>query len=253
MKRIAVFAFAALISSWLSAQDRPQLYNSSFDIWSKSGGAWYLYPKNAPESQRVWDTPNPGTRIVGVNLVTPEYKHVAVQGPGKAAARLESRKVAWAFVGGNLYNGRYVRAVELKGVETELGAPFSGRPKSLKGFYHYIPKIINYTKDPSEKLIGKMDEGLIEVLLMDWDKPLKQVSHKDGFIDPVNDPHIVARAYIILDKATTGYVPFEVPFVYKNGKTPHYAAFAVTASRFADIQTGAVGSVLYIDEFEFAY
>ena len=253
MKKIFLMTAALCFASGLFAQGGRQLYNFSFDTWSKSGGAWYLYPKDAPAAQKVWDTPNPGTSSLGINLVKPEYEYVAVTGPGKAAVRLESRKVAWAFIAGNLYNGHYIRSVELKGVETELGAPFTGRPKGLKGYYHYIPKKINYTKDPSEEMLGRMDEGMIEVLLMDWSAPRRQVSHKDGFLDPVNDPHIVGRAYIYLKKGTSGYVPVEIPFVYKNGKTPSYAVFTVSSSRFGDTQTGASGSVLYVDEFEFTY
>ena len=253
MKRTLVLFATLLLSVGLFAQTGPQLYNMGFDTWSRSGGVWYLGPKGTPASQRVWDSPNPGTGILGINLATPEYEHVAVPGKGKAAARLESRRVAWAFIGGNLYNGHYVRAVELTGVETVLGTPFNGRPKSLKGYYHYIPKIINHARAPMEKMEGKMDEGLIEVLLMDWKEPYTQISHKTGFIDPESDPHIVARAYIYLKNGTSGYVPFEIPFVYRSGKTPSYAVFTITSSRFGYCQTGASGSVLYLDEFEFTY
>ncbi|MBR3076269.1 MAG: PCMD domain-containing protein [Bacteroidales bacterium] len=252
MRRLLLL-FALLASASAFAQGGPQLYNSGFDTWSKIGGAWYPYSKNAPVSQRIWDTPNPGTSKLGINSTTPEYEHVAVPGPGKAAARIESRKLAWAFVAGNLYNGHFVRAVELQGVETVLGAPFTARPKSLKGYYHYIPKRINHAKAPMDNMEGRMDEGLIEVLFMDWDKPYTQISHKDGFLDAEKDPHIVGRAYLLLKKSTSGYVPFEIPVVYRNGKTPRYAVFTITPSRFGGFQTGASGSVLYVDEFSFAY
>ena len=250
-----LFSAALMLLSFFTAaaQGGPQLYNMGFDVWSKSGGVWHLYEKGAPASRRVWDSPNPGTAKLGANLATPEYEHVAVPGPGKAAARLESRKVAWAFVGGNLFNGRYVRAVELAGVETELGTPFNGRPKRLKGYYHYIPKRISTSKASDGSMVGKMDEGLIEVLLMDWSKPYTQISHKTGFIDPATDPHVIGRAYLVIRKGTSGYVPFDIPFEYRSNKTPSYASFTVTASRFGDTQTGGAGSVLYIDEFSFVY
>ena len=252
MRKLLILA-ALLMSARLHAQGGPQLYNMGFDIWSKSGGIWYLGPKGTPAGNRVWDTPNPGTGKFGRNLATPDYEHVAVSGPGKAAARLESRNVAWAFVAGNLYTGHYVGVVELSGVETELGAPFKARPKGLKGYYHYIPKAINRTKEPMKHMEGKTDEAIIEVLLMDWDQPFRQITHKTGFIDPEKDPHIVGRAYIYIKKGTSGYVPFEIPFEYRSGKTPSYAAFTISASRFGYVQTGASGSVLYVDEFEFVY
>lgn len=247
---IAIFL---MLSAGLWAQSGPQLYNMSFDTWTKSGGAWYLCPKDTPASKRVWDSANPGTSKLGMNLAAPDYDHVAVKGKGKAAARLESSKVVWAFVAGNLYNGHYVKAVDLVGVETELGTPFNGRPKSLKGYYHYIPQKINHAKAPRENLKGKTDEAIIDVILMDWSQPYKQISHKTGFINPDTDPHVIARAHLIIKKGTSGYVPFEIPFIYRNDKTPSYAAFTISASRFGDNQTGASGSVLYVDEFEFTY
>ena len=253
MRKFLLVFVLVLLAASAYAQKGPQLYNMSFDTWSKSGGAWYLYYKDAPASKRIWDSGNPGTSILGSNLTTPEYDHVAVRGKGKAAARMESKMVAWAFVAGNLYSGRYVRAVDLAGVETELGAPFNGRPKGLKGYYHYIPKKINHVKAPRENQKGNMDEAIIDVLLMDWSQPYRQISHKTGFIDPDKDSHVIARAHLIIKKGTSGYVPFEIPFIYRNDKTPSYAAFTISASRFGDNQTGASGSVLYVDEFEFTY
>lgn len=255
MKKVFPLAFllVLLCSAGLYAQGGPQLYNMSFDTWSKSGGAWYLYAKDAPASQRIWDSANTGMSKVGMSSMTPEYEHLAVPGPGKAAARIESRKVAWAFIAGNIYNGRFVRAVDLSGVETELGAPFKARPKALRGYYHYVPKRINYAKAPREDMKGKMDEAVVEVILTDWSKPYRQISNKDGFIDADTDPHVIGKATKVIKKGTSGYVAFEVPFEYRSGKTPSYVSFTISASRFGDSQTGASGSVLYVDEFEFVY
>ncbi len=253
MKRLLSLSAALFLFAGLWAQTGPQLYNMGFDTWSKSGGIWYPCPKDTPAAKRVWDSPNPGTGKLGMNLATPEYEHVAVPGKGRAAARLESRKMAWAFVAGNLYNGHFVKTVELSGVETELGAPFKGRPRGLKGYYHYIPKKINNAKAPMAHMQGKMDEGIIDVILVDWNQPYRQITHKTGFIDPENDPHVIAHASIVIGKGTSGYVPFEIPFEYKNGKTPSYVLFTVSASRFGYCQTGAAGTVLYVDEFAFTY
>lgn len=254
MRRFVSFVAGLLLGLPLLAQGSgPQLYNMGFDVWSKKGGVWHLYSQEDPASKRVWDTANSGLGKLGINSVTPEYKHVAVVGEGKAACRMESRKVAWAFVSGNVYNGRFVKVVELKGVETLLGAQFSGRPKSLSGYYHYIPKKINHAEDPLKHLLGKQDEAIIEVILMDWDKQYRQVSHVDGFIDSDNDPHIIARANVVIRKGTSGYVHFDAPFEYRNGKTPRYACFTIASSRHGGQGTGASGSVLYVDEFQFNY
>ncbi|MBO7604622.1 MAG: PCMD domain-containing protein [Bacteroidales bacterium] len=242
-----------LVAFSLRAQSGPQLYNMSLDTWSKQGGVWRLYAKDAPASKRIWDTANPGLGKLGINSTTPEYEHVAVKGEGKAAARIESKKVAWAFVSGSLFNGRFVKLVDMAGVETELGTPFSSRPKTLSGYYHYKPGKINFTDDAHEAFMGRADEALIEVLLMDWDKPQKQVSHIDGFIDSDTDPHVIGRAQLIIKKGTSGYVHFDVPFEYRSGKTPHYIMFSIASSRLGGSGTGASGSVLYVDEFELGY
>ena len=239
-----------LLCAALYAQGGPQLSNMAFDQWHKSKGVWYPFAEGAAP---IWDTGNAGLHKVGLSCATPEYEHVAVKGKGKAAARLESRKLAWAFIAGNLFNGRFIRLIDMKGVETELGAPFSGRPKTLKGYYHYIPKNINFSKEPYKNMEGKPDEALIEVILTDWDKPYRQISHIDGFIDPENDPHIIGIASTKIKKGTKGYVEFELPFTYRSGKTPKYAVFTISASRFGAWDTGASGSVLYVDEFSFTY
>ena len=230
-----------------------QLYNMGFDYWSKSGGVWRLYEKDAPSSQRIWDSANPGLSKLGINSTTPEYEHLAVEGEGKAAARIESKKVPFAFIAGSIFCGHYIRLVDMEGVESDLGAPFTARPKALSGYYHYKPRKINNSDTLHENQMGKTDEALIEVLLMDWDKPLRQVSHIDGFIDSEKDPHIIGRAQLIVKRGTEGYVPFEVPFVYRNGKTPRYVSFIITSSRYGGWKTGASGSVLYVDEFGFKY
>ncbi len=247
------FILSAVLSTSLSAQGGPQLYNMNFDSWNKSGGVWWLYEKDAPAARKIWDTANPGLAKLGINSTTPEYDHVAVSGPGKAAARIESRKVPFAFVAGNVFSGKFVRLVDLAGVETCLGVPFTARPKGLSGYYHYQPRTVNHTDRDHEAMKGKTDQALIEVLLMDWDKPYRQVSTENGFLDSDTDPHIIGRARVIVSRSTSGYVHFEVPFEYRSSKAPRYVTVAITSSRYGGFGTGATGSVLYVDEFEFKY
>ncbi len=249
-KRIFLCLSALLMAFSLQAQSGPQLYNMSLDNWHKSKGVWYPYAKGA---QRVWDSGNAGMHILGMTSVSPDYEHVAVPGKGKAAARIESKKAAWAFIAGNLFTGRFVKLVEMKGAESLLGTPFTARPKSLSGYYHYIPKKINHAKAPHKDMEGKSDEALIEVLLMDWDKPYDQVTHRDGFLDSNKDPHIIGKASLVVGKGTSGYVKFDIPFTYRSSKTPRYVLFTLTGSRFGYAETGAAGTVLYVDELQFNY
>lgn len=225
----------------------------SFDTWSKTSGAWNLYATGAGASEKVWDTANHGLSLLGINGTLPEYKHVAVPGEGKAAAKIVSKKVVWAFVAGNLYTGHFGKIVKLAGAELEFGVPFTARPKSLSGYLHYIPATVDYAKEPHLEMKGKTDVGRIEVILTDWDKPYHIVTNYEKFIDGATDPHVIGRAVLDLTQNTGGYIPFEIPFHYRNGKMPKYVVITAAASKYGADFTGASGSVLYVDEFQFNY
>lgn len=243
-------ALAALCACQLQAQ---QIYNLDFDTWSRTSGTWYLYEKDAPDSHRVWDSTNRGLSILGINTVTPEYEHVAVPGAGKAAARVESRNVLWVFVAGHFFNGSFNGVVDMSGADLDFGIPFTGCPRSLSGYVHYIPKPVNFAREPYLHMKGKLDEGRIEVLLTDWDGPYHIVTGKERFIDLDTDPHIIGRASMVLNEDTGGYIRFEIPFIYRSGKTPRYATVVVTSSWYGSDFTGGSGSIIYADEFRFNY
>ncbi len=237
----------------LRAQEGPQIYNMDFDRWSKVSGAWMPNPKGASAAQKVWDSANKGLSILGVNGTQPEYKHLAVEGEGKAAVKISSVKVAWAFVAGNLFTGKFHRVVDFSGAEMDMGVPFTGRPKSLSGYCHYIPKTVNFAKAPYLDMKGKSDKGRIEVILTDWDKPYHIVTNKEKFMDGATDPHVIGRAFLVLDKDTGGYIHFDIPFEYRSGKKPSYIVINAASSLYGAYFTGASGSVLYLDELRFNY
>ena len=247
------FYLAVLIALGAWPMQAQQLYNMDFDSWSKSSGAWNLYAKDAPAVDRVWDTANHGLSLLGINGTVPEYKHVAVEGEGKAAVKIVSKKVLWAFVAGNLYTGRFGKIVNFAGAELFFGVPFHARPKSLSGYVHYIPKKIDYAKEPYLGLKGKRDTGYVEVILTDWDKPYHIITNNEEFIDGATDPHVIGRAVLELDKDTGGYIHFDIPIKYRNGKTPKYVVVTAASSKLGASFTGADGSTLYLDEFQFNY
>ena len=249
-KKVFGALLAVLASLALQAQQIPGM---DFDTWSKTGGSWYPYAKDAPAAARAWDSANKGLSLLGVNGTVPEYRHVAVPGAGKAAARIESKKVLWAFVAGNLYTGKFHRVVDFSGAEMTYGVPFSARPRSLSGYVDYLPKTVNYAKEPHLSMKGKQDLGTIEVILLDWDKAPRMTTNKGEFVDGVNDPHVIGRGLLELDRTTGGYIPFEIPIVYRSGRTPKYAVILVAASKYGAFFTGASGSTMYVDEFRFNY
>ena len=250
MKKICFFLGVLTCAFPLSAQ---QLYNMDFDVWSKSGGAWNLYAKDTPASRQIWDSANKGTAILGINGTTPEYKHVAVEGKGKAAVKIASRKAFGMFVAGNLYNGSYVRTVNMSGAEMYHGVPFSGRPRSLSGYCHYLPGTIDYAKAPYEHLKGKLDYGHIDIILTDWEGPLHVDTTEGKVYNPVTDPHVIGSAVLDLREDTGGYIHFEILINYKDARKPGYVVITAASSALGAYFTGSSKSVMYVDEFRFNY
>ena len=230
-----------------------QLYNMNFDEWSKKGKEWRAVSKIYKDTVLVWDTANHGLSLLGINGVEPEYEHLAVQGAGKCAARLHSEKVLWAFAAGALYTGSFVRIVNWSGAEITWGVPFDERPKYLQGFYHYIPAKITHSRKPFKHLKGTQDIGQIAVLLTDWEEPFHIITNKGQFVDIEKDPHIIGAGDFLLTEETDGYIPFQIPIIYRNDRTPKFVVIITTSSRHGDFFTGGNGSVLYIDEFKFIY
>lgn len=219
--------------------------NLSFDNWYKDESAWM---PNESSSNYVWDSANPGTAGLGTVPTTPEESDVV---KGKAA-RLETSKAMGMLAAGNIYVGKFVKVAGL-GAELDWGYPFSSRPLALKGYYKYTPKAIDMTKDPYKGLAGQSDECQIQILLTDWDGLFRINTSKKQFVDFENDEHIIAHGSMTSANNDSGYVKFTLPLVYRNNRTPKYIVIVAAASRYGDYFTGAVGSVLKVDEFELVY
>ena len=168
------------------------------------------------------------------------------------------------FAAGNLLTGDFLGTEGTFpniGAKMSWGTPFTTRPSAIKGYYAYQPAQIDH--DDLEKhpdLIGQTDEMQILVMLGDWDEPFEVNTATGKFIDQQNDPHIIGYGKLETSKATYAegenpeYVPFTVEIEYRDTeRKPKYVIINSCASRYGDDFTGAVGSVLYVDEFEFVY
>lgn len=253
-KLLSIFLTLALFQCLSFAQGGPQLYNMSFDEWSKDGSTWYPRPDNATPSKRVWDTGNKGTKIVGKSITVPEEEFVAVKGPGKKAAKLMSQDLKISFAPGGLYTGEFLRLVGM-GAALSWGIPFTARPKSLHGYYHYTPQVISSARAPYKDKKGQMDNGRIYVVLADWDDKFIVRTTTDTFIDEIGDGHIIGFASLPITEASPRgqYEEFNLEIEYRSDRTPKYVVIVCSASRWGDYFTGGDGSVLYLDEFSFVY
>ena len=246
--RKVLTALLLFVSCSLLAQE--QLDNMNFDQWSKVKGTWYPSAKNG---KSVWGTSNPGPSILRIKSTVPEYEHVAVAGSGKAAAKIVSRKLVWAFLTGNLFTGEFVRVVKFSGAEMYNGVPFHSRPKSLSGYYHYRPGTIDFTDDDHESMKGKRDQGQIEIALYGWKQRQHFISNDGPSIPATQDPALIGYARLTLKEDSGGYVPFELKIDYRSDATPTYVYISALSSRMGEFFTGSSGSVLYLDELQFNY
>lgn len=239
-----------------------QLSNMSFEDWSKDGETFY--PNAADAAVKDWSTANKAVSIAGAisgiyNTTTPEYDHVV---DGDVAVKIISVAPAGVFAAGNLFTGEFFR-FHVMTAYLKWGVPFTSRPYSLKGYYDYSPKIIDKVKEeyPQYKeMLGKKDfMQLLAVLVADGDTPETQgpfdvVSSEPGKPNLRTDPRVIAFGTLESDEDTGGeYREFEIVFDYRDDRQPSYIIIVACSSLYGDFFTGAVGSTLYVDDFELMY
>ena len=231
------------------------IHNLSFDAWYADGDAWY--PNLDLNEHYIWDSANGGTASLGYVPTTPEENDLAVKGEGKAAARLETQKVSIIGIeklaAGNIYTGKFGK-VSGVGAELDWGTPFKSRPLALRGYYKYAPKTIDMAESPYTDKKGKTDECQILMFLTDWTGTFRVKTSDKVFVNYDTDEGIIAFGALYSSNTDSDYVKFTIPLVYRDlERIPNYVVIAGAASRYGDYFTGAVGSVLLLDEFEFVY
>lgn len=232
-----------------TTEEAAQLPNFSFDNWYKDGKNWYA---NADMGDNYfWDSGNKGANTLSeVNPTSPEETFVV---SGKAV-RMESKYVILAFAGGNIYSGSF-GSVSGLGASINFGRPYTSRPSALHGWYSYAPKAIDKVKAPYEDLKGTMDVGKIYVALTDWSSPFNVNTNTGTFFVPDEDPAVIAYGELEIPENSNGeYKEFTINLEYRDlERRPTHVLVVATASKYADYFTGGVGSVMYIDEFEFLF
>ncbi|MBQ6688939.1 MAG: PCMD domain-containing protein [Bacteroidales bacterium] len=216
-----------------------QIPNLGFDDWSEDD----RYPNAVGSS--VWDSANSS----GATLTTTPSTD-AVEG---LAARLESVSTFGLLAAGNIFTGDFVKLAGL-GAELDWGTPFTSRPIALRGYYKYSPVVVDKAKEPYMDMKGQMDQCQILMFLADWSKPFTVNTNEKKFVNLDNDPGIIALGQINTSEASDEYIRFTLPLVYRdNSRIPSYLVIAAASSRYGDYFTGGIGSVLFVDEFEFIY
>ena len=227
------------------------LQNGSLDGWNGSS-------PNADTNSKFWDTSNEGASAGGLTPTNATADFVHTQG-GKAA-KLTSGEVLGIFAAASLYTGTFGKASILtQSATVNFGQPFTSRPIALKGFYKYIPAVINIVKNtPSGVTIVKnetLDQCAIYIALA---KKTYLIDNKDQstFIDFKNDSNIIAYGELPSGAATEGdgYVEFNIPLKYKNlTDQPTHIIVVCSSSKYGDYMTGGAGSTLYVDDLSLIY
>lgn len=161
---------------------------------------------------------------------------------------------------GNLFIGEFSMGDALsRPLEaTHFGAPFLSRPVSLSGSYRYIPGE-TYTKLGADGTLvpveDKVDQFNIYAVFFEVTPDMQWLDGTN--VMAADNPNIIAVAEIDEALPASEWTTFDIPFVYRPGKTvdPEKLAagnYSITvvmcSSRDGDFFSGAVGSTLYVDE-----
>ena len=239
----------------IPALPNPQLPNSNFDLWYTVAG--YQQPGESAETT-VWGTANRAMAIAGDANTNPEDL-----GGGDFAARMTSVKAPLLvrMAAATLFTGKFTEgfpsATDPRS-NIDFGTPFIGRPAAFKVDYKYLPGA-SYEDDKGNPLPGG-DQCDIYVLL-EYREGTKVERIGTGWFrsgDPKGDftPLEVPIKYGALTNA-------DPEFEYANIRegetwgdpqaTPTHITVVFSSSALGDFFTGAIGSELWVNNFELVY
>ena len=239
----------------IRADPQPQLPNSNFDQWYDAGG--YQQPgENADNT--IWDTANKALALVGRSNTVPEDL-----GGGDFAARMVSQEAPLIvrMAAATLYTGSFTddfpSATDPRS-NIDFGTPFAGRPQAFRVDYRYLPGE-EYLDADGNPLAGG-DQADIYVLLEK--REVEQVAR-------------IATGWYRSDQRVEDWTTLEVPikygeltdadpeFEYANirpgeswadpDETPTHITVVFSSSALGDFFTGAIGSELWVNNFELVY
>lgn len=170
------------------------------------------------------------------------------------AVRMTSAEAMSIFAAGNLFTGSFGSIImsPSMGAKLNFGTPYTCRPTTFSGYYNYSPETVSkYAKAPYTT-DGQADFCHIYVMLTDWNSPFEVNTVDKKFIS-LDDPGIIAYGEFASDRKTEGYEPFRIDIEYRDSRTPKHIIVVATSSRYGDYFSGAVGSVLYVDELTFGF
>lgn len=215
-----------------------EIPNLNFDTWSQNGKNWY---PNADASNSYWSTGNEGVTLGGNSNsvgVSDSYSGLAAQ--------LQTVQVKVLIVkvtaAGNIFIGNYKTNTSNPASSVSFGRDYTGaRPTKLSGYFKYQPgATMSDGSVPSEKL--EKDECDIYIQL--W-----------------SGGETIGEGHFITNETVSEYTHFEISIEYTvTNKRPDKIAIVATSSRYGGYFDGmnvigqlAIGSTLWVDDFELSY
>lgn len=215
-----------------------EIPNLNFDTWNQNGKNWY---PNADASNSYWSTGNEGVTLGGNSNsvgVSDSYSGLAAQ--------LQTVQVKVLIVkvtaAGNIFIGNYKTNTSNPASSVSFGRDYTGaRPTKLSGYFKYQPgATMSDGSVPSEKL--EKDECDIYIQL--W-----------------SGGETIGEGHFITNETVSEYTHFEIPIEYTvTNKRPDKIAIVATSSRYGGYFDGmnvigqlAIGSTLWVDDFELSY
>lgn len=219
-----------------------------------------------------WASANAGFSLTGAGTKYSDFPtRQEENGYRGRCARLETmrtgslaEKLNKPLAAGNLFLGQFVTQNALTDPlgATQMGIPFDHIPSGFRGYFRYTPGETFYRLDKNAEgrlspVNGKTDEFAIYAVLYE-STPEYPALDGNNTLD-INNPRILATAEVSDRRPTEQWKEFNIPFIFRPGKTvdPDKLAngdynLAIVCSSSADgaYFEGAPGSVLLVDELE---
>jgi len=239
----------------IRADPQPQLPNSDFDLWYDAGG--YPQPGESADNT-IWDTANKALALVNRFNTFPENL-----GGGDLAARMVTQEAPLIvrMAAATLYTGSFTdgfpSATDPRS-NIDFGTPFAGRPNAFQLDYRYLPgeEFLDADGNPLEGgdqadiyvLLEKREGDQVARIGTGWFRSGDRVEDWASLEVPIK-----------YGELTSADPEFEYANIREGeswadpNDTPTHIIVVFSSSALGDFFTGAIGSELWVNNFELVY